>query len=143
MNFNEKIKEMKIKMFELISTKEITLLKSLDLRIKFNKYGKYYYYKIYENNNNSKFWYFLSELEDNSVYMLIPIYSTNDKTDEPYITLSPQILITNKSNSLLLYNYINSKIIDTINLYNINGLKGILIFKYKKVTIDFKENNSF
>jgi len=67
--------------------------------LKFNKYGKYYYYKIYENNNNSKFWYFLSELEDNSVYMLIPIYSTNDKTVEPYITLSPQILITKKSNS--------------------------------------------
>lgn len=51
--------------------------------------------------------------------------------------------MTNKSDHLLLYKFINYKIIDTINLYNIEELNGILIFKYKKVKIEFKENNSF
>jgi len=34
MTFQEKVKEMQTKMFEIISTKEITYLKDLDKRIK-------------------------------------------------------------------------------------------------------------
>jgi len=56
-------------------------------------------------------------------------------------------LVSNKSKSLLLYQYVNNKLIETLIMYdinnNINGLNGILIFKYKKVKINFKENNSF
>ena len=103
MNFNEKVKEMNKIMFNIISTKEITYLKDLDKRININKYGKFNYYKIYEFNN-SNIWNFFNELEDNKVYTLIPFISANDRPDEPYIILSPQILITNNSNTLLIYN---------------------------------------
>jgi hypothetical protein len=43
MTFIEKVKEMQTKMFEIISTKEITYLKDLDKRIKINKFGRYNY----------------------------------------------------------------------------------------------------
>jgi len=43
---------MKIKMFEIISTKEITYLKDLDNRIRINKYGKFNYYKLNELSNS-------------------------------------------------------------------------------------------
>jgi len=142
MNFNEKVKEINKIMFNIISTKDITYLKDLDKRIKLNKYGKFNYWKIYELNN-SKIWQFLYELEDNKVYTLIPFISRNNRPDEPYIILSQQILITSNSSSLLLTNYIDDKIKDVINLYNIKDLEGVLIFKYKKVEIKIEEHNSF
>ena len=136
MSLQDKIKEMQTKMFEIISTKEITYLKDLDKRIKLNLYGRFNYWRIYEIRN-SKFWSFLNELEDNKVYTLIPYISANDRPDEPFIVLSKQILITSNSNSLLLQDYINSKILNTVNLYNITELNGVLIFKYKSVKIEF------
>lgn len=136
MTFQDKVKQMQTKMFEIISTKEITHLKDLDKRIKLNLYGKFYYWRIYEIKN-SKILSFLNELEDNKVYTLIPYISANDKTNEPFIVLSQQILITSNSNSLLINDYINDKIKDTINLYNITELEGVLIFKYKQVKIEF------
>jgi hypothetical protein len=75
--------QLKTKLFELISIKEITLLKDLDNRILFNKCGKFCYYNCLEldNSNISKF---ICKLEDNKVYSLIPFISANDKSDEPY-----------------------------------------------------------
>lgn len=143
MTFNEKVQEMKIKLFDLISTKSITFLNGLDRKIDINKYGKFSYFKIYEIRNNSKIQYFLNELEDNCVYTIIPILSKNDKSDEPHIILSKQILVTNKSNHLLIWNFVNDKIIDVIDLYGVTELNNILIFKFKKVKIEFRENNSF
>jgi len=138
MTFNEKVKEIQTKMFDIISTKEITYLKDLDKRIKLNKYGKFHYWRIYEITN-SKIWAFLNELEDNRVYTLIPYISANDRPDEPFIVLSQQILITSNSNSLLLCDYINNKIYNTKNLYNITELEGVLIFKFKQVKIEFND----
>ena len=142
MNFNEKVKEMNKIMFNIISTKDITYLKDLDKRINFNKYGKFNYWKLYELNN-SKIWQILYELDDNKVYTLIPMFSKNNRPDEPYIILSQQILVTSNSNSILLFEYINNKIINTIDLYNIKDLEGVFIFKYKEVKIKFNELNSF
>lgn len=142
MTFQEKVKEMQTKMFEIISTKEITYLKDLDKRIKINKYGKFNYWKIYESRN-SKILQFFSQLEDNKVYIIIPMFSKNDRPDEPFITLSQQFLVTSNSNSLLTSDFVNNKIQDTINLYNIKELEGVLIFKYKQVEINFEEYNSF
>jgi hypothetical protein len=138
MTFNEKVQEMKTKIFNLISTEEITFLNELDRRITINKYGKFNYYKIYELRNQSRIWNFINELEDGCVYTVIPIISANNNSDEPYIILSKQFLLTNKSNHLLIWKFINNKIIDMINLYDIQENNNILIFKFKKVKIEFK-----
>ena len=143
MSFEEKIKQMKTKMFEIISTEEITYLKDIDKRIKINKYGKFNYYKIYDFNH-SKIWNFIYKLEENKVYTLIPFLSKNDRPDEPYIVLSQQILITYNSNPILLTKFINNKINETFDLYNINKIEDItIIFKFKSVKINFNEHNSF
>jgi hypothetical protein len=103
MTFNEKVQIMMNKLFDLISTNSITFLKDLDNRILINKFGKFEYYKIYEMRNQSKFSNFIkNELEDGCVYTVIPIISSNDNSDEPFITLSKQILVTSKSNHLLI-----------------------------------------
>ena len=134
---------MKIKMFEIISTKEITYLKDLDNRIRINKYGKFNYYKLNELSN-SKIWNFLSDLEGNKVYTLILFLSKNDRPDEPYIILSQQLLVTSNSNSYLIYDYINSKFDETTILYNISVLEDfLLIFKFKQVKIEFNEHKTF
>lgn len=100
MNFQQKIEQMKIKMFDLISTKEITYLKDLDRRININKKGKFEYHKFNELNTYN-IWIFLYELEENNIYTLIPFISKNDRPDEPYIILSQQFLITNNSKASL------------------------------------------
>jgi alanyl-tRNA synthetase len=144
MNFQEKIQQMKNKLFDLISTKEITYLKELNKNIKINKEGKFYYSKIIEINN-SNLRDFLSNLDDKSIKTLIILYSKDDKTDEPYIVLTQQILITNNSMPLLIYNLIMNKLDKAIELYNMDllNLNGKIIFKYKKVKINFNEFNSF
>jgi hypothetical protein len=52
MSFGTKLQEMNIKMFKIISTKEINYLKDFDRRIHINKYGKFNYYKIYDLNHS-------------------------------------------------------------------------------------------
>jgi hypothetical protein len=138
MTFQEKVKEIQTKMFDIISTKNITYLKDLDKRIKLNLYGKFHYWRIYEIRNY-KIWSFLSNLEDNKVYTLIPYISANDRRDEPYIVLSQQILITSNSNINLLTEFITNNINNTKYLYNITELEGVIIFKYKQVKIDFQD----
>jgi hypothetical protein len=47
MTLDQKTFEFKHKMFELISTNEITLLHNLDKQIVINKNGKFNYYKFF------------------------------------------------------------------------------------------------
>lgn len=129
----------KIKILDIISTNEISYLKDTDKRIIINKTGKFYYWRIYELTN-SKIFNFLHNLEDDTLYTVIPIISKNDKSDEPFITLSQQILVSDQSNSLLIAKFLQDKIKETVNLYNINDLNAVLILKYKKVEIKFNES---
>src|ERR1700687_1547045 len=97
MSFNEKILEMNQNIFDLISTKELTLLKDLDSRINIIKKGEFKYYKSFsfdiEDVRN-----FLHVLDSDRIYTLIPFISINNKINESHTILSQQILITSKSN---------------------------------------------
>jgi hypothetical protein len=143
MNFKSKLQEINNKLLDIISTKEISYLKDLDKRIKFNKYGKFHYHKIYEYNIEL-IYNFIKELHSDKIYTLIPIISANNKPDEPIIILSQQILITNNSNVLLFREFLNDKIRETLNLYGVNNIeKCKLIFKFKEVKINFNDRESF
>ena len=117
MNFKEKIELMKTKMFELISVKEITLLKELDNRIKFNKFGKYHYKNL--DLHYSNIWRFLNNLDSSKIYVIIPLISRNSRPDQPYIVLSQQFLVSNNSNAIIIAKYITSKFDEVIDLYGI------------------------
>lgn len=142
MTFKEKIELMKTKMFDLISTKEITFLNELDKRIKINKFGKFYYKNL--EFGYTEIWRFLLELEDNKVYVIIPLLSKNSRPDQPYIVLSHQILITNNSKAMLLAKYISSKFNEVTDLYGITDPDNLsLVFKYKQININFNEHSKF
>lgn len=49
---------------------------------------------------------FISNLDDDKIYTIIPFISFNARYDEPYTVLSQQILVTKQSNPVLIGNYI-------------------------------------
>jgi len=143
MNFEQKIQEMNNKMFDILSTKEISFLNDLDTRIKIIKDGKFKYYKmLYLELDDIK--NFLNNLDHDKIYTLIPFISVNNRSDEPYTVLSRQILITRNSKPVLINNYANNKINKAFELFN-SDIKNsyYTIFKYKQVKINFKEFSSF
>jgi hypothetical protein len=117
-----------IQLLQLISNRQITMLKDID----------YYYIPNMERIGIINF---ISKLDSNSVYIIIPIISMFGKTSDPHVILSKQFLITNNSSSIIIHDFLNYKldqaIIDfgLINLQDSNYFQ--LIFKYKKVSLDF------
>jgi hypothetical protein len=143
MNFNQKVLEMNQKIFDIISTKSISFLYDLDNRIDIIKNGKFKYYKIF-CIEEKQIINFLQNLDDKKIYSLIPLISINDRRDQPFTVLSQTILITKESDPLLIYNYLNNKIDDTINLFNIDTLNSYFtILKYKQIEINFNEYKKF
>ena len=127
-------------LLQLISTKEITMLKDIDHLIKINKIGKFKHYYI-SNMQPLGIKNFISKLEDDTIYTVIPIISMFGKTEDPYIILSKQILVSRNSSPKLIHEYLNSKLDQTILEFGSICLDGgnnfQLIFKYKKITLDF------
>lgn len=143
MTLQQKIELMKTKMFELISTKQITFLNELDNRIDIDKYGPFKYHKSF-NFEQEDIKQFLNILEDNKIYIIIPFISKNCKVNEPHIILSRQILVTNSSNELLISNFINEEIEKAIELYNMVEFDNYYsILKYKSVDINFNTDKTF
>lgn len=117
----------------MISTNEITMLKDLNNLIDINKGGKFKY--CYNPNMElSGIINFISKLEDNSIYFIIPTISRFAKDNDPHIILSKQILVSNNSSSKLIHDYLNIKLDQAIidfGLVNIeNGDYFQLIIKY-------------
>lgn len=138
MSFHEKLEQLKLQMFDLISTKDITLLWNLDKRIEVNKYGKFNYQSFKFDSNN--IWGFLKSLEEKRIYAVIAILSKNNKVDEPFIVLSQTFLITKNSSYILISKYLYDKMNESSELYNINEIDKLSVtFKYKEVKFDYKE----
>lgn len=142
MDFKQKLENLVDQMFNLISTTEITFLTNLDRRIEINKNGKFNYHTFWIDNLN--IWSFLQSLEDRKIYTLIIFLSKNAKPDEPYIILSRQILITTKSNNILIRRYISTRFNETIDLYGIDSFEDWQItFKYKEIKFDLNKSYKF
>ena len=109
MTFNEKLQQFKQNMFDLISIENISFLYKLDKRIDLNKSGNFNYHTFTELHI-SEIWKFLSQLEDNEVYAIIPLFSKNATPKEPYIVLSQTFLVTTNSNFLLITKFISKKL---------------------------------
>jgi hypothetical protein len=127
-------------LLQLISTKEITMLKDIDLMIKINKIGKFRHYYI-PNMEVVGISNFISKLDDDTFYTIVPIISMFGKIDDPYIVLSKQILVSRDSSPKVIHEYLNSKLDKAILEFASISLEGgnyfQLTFKYKKLTLDF------
>lgn len=144
MTFQDKIKELKQEIFNLISTKEISYLYNLDKRIDVNRLGKFNYYNFSSELHSGEIWKYLQQLEDDRIYALIPIMSKNVTPDEPFIVLSQTILITKNSDINIIIKHIWDKTDKTCELYDIdldNSFK--ITFKYKEVKFDYFVKSKF
>jgi len=86
---------------------------------------------------------FITKLELDNVYTVIPILSMFAKINDPHIILSKQILVSNNSSSKLIHEYLDFKLNQAIIDFGAVNLDGSnyfqLIFKYKKVTFDLSK----
>jgi hypothetical protein len=127
-------------LLHLISTKEITLLKELDKLIHINKQGKFNYKNI-PSFQLIHILNFINRLDDHSIYTIIPMVSMFDKDDDPYIVISKQLLVSKYSSSQLIHDYLYDRLELAIQDFGITNLDQgnhfYLVFKYKKITLDF------
>ena len=127
---------------KIISTNEITMLKDIDNLITINKNGKFKYQYI-PCLQIREILDFISKLDNDSFYTIIPIISMFGKDNDPQIILSKQILVSNNSSATLIYNFLNNKLEFAIQDFGVNNLDNgnyfHLIFKYKKVVLDFSK----
>lgn len=91
-----------IQLLNIISTNEITMLKDINNLISLNKTGQFCYIPSLEIVGLINF---ISKLEKDSIYTVIPVISMFGKENEPQITLSKQILVSNNSSSKLIHDF--------------------------------------
>lgn len=129
-------------LLRMISTNEITMLKDINNLISINKSGQFKFCYI-PSLEIVGLINFISKLDKDSIYTVIPIISMLGKESDPQIILSKQILVSNNSSSKVIHDYLNYKLEFAIQDFGINNLDNgnyfHLILKYKKVTFDFNK----
>jgi len=130
------MKNIYIELFKRTSNTQITFLKDIKNHIKTDKSGKFKYFYI-SYFQIKRIEDFILNLDDNSLYTVIPILSIFGKDEDPHLILSKQILITKFSNPLIIKEFLN----DQLNKafiefdFNIDNKYHYLIFKFKKISI--------
>jgi hypothetical protein len=124
-------------LIKIVSTVDIDNLNSIDNRININKTGKYNHFQMFKINiniiNN-----FILNLNDDKLYVLIPLISITNRIDRPYTTLSRKILISKFSNHKLITEFFNNKLMEFHEDIEVDEgeLDFYLIFKYKSITLE-------
>jgi hypothetical protein len=130
-----------IKIFkEKLSTNHIDFISNTPTEIDIDKRGRAYYFRMFglEINRISNFIY---NIQDNDVILIIPFITISNTIKDPYICLSSQFLIGNKSDPILIYRFLTEQINTAFEQYQIDtkDLQYNLYFKHKKVELSYKE----
>jgi hypothetical protein len=99
----------------------------------------YISYRDYESQHINDF---ISSLDGDKLYSVIPMISIKACLNRPYIVLSQSVLLSKYSNYHMLNHYIHKKhmeIMDEFGMKNIDN--PVLTLKYKKISIDFNQLN--
>jgi len=123
------------------SYSNITFIKDINILVNIDKTGKFKYYYI-SNSQTIGIFNFISKLEENQFYTLIPAISMFAKDNDPHLILSKQILVTSYSSSKILEEYLSQQLDKAILDFGLNTIENgyyNLIFKYKKVNLDFSK----
>lgn len=121
-----------------ISTERVTFLVDISKNIEVNKIGKSYYQKMFKINLD-RIKIFINNIEDNKIYLINPFISVKCSIDTPYLNLSRQFLLTNKSHPELIFNFLNEQIdiwLNDFDIEEINGGHYFLVFKFKYVELE-------
>jgi hypothetical protein len=117
-----------------LSTNSIYFLNNLNKSIDINKSGKSYYFKIFRIELDD-ITNFIDNLDDSEIYLVNPIISINCKSIDPYITLSNQFLISNRSNPILINNSLIDQLGIVRNNFQFQDDYYYLIFEYQSITL--------
>jgi len=128
MNLNEIIK--------YISTRDISFVFEVNKKINIDKFDKPYYFEMFRIELDY-ITNFLNNLRENEVYLINPKISINN-TSNPYLSLSNQFLVTNKSNPALIADFLNFRLEIARDDFKFDDDYYWLIFKYKRVELNYK-----
>jgi hypothetical protein len=84
---------------------------------------------------------FIYNISDNDVLLIIPFITISNTIKDPYICLSSQFLICNKSDPILIYKFLSEQLNTAYDDYLIDykKLKYNLYLKHKRVNLSYKE----
>jgi hypothetical protein len=125
------------KIKQYLSVNDISFLIDFDKTINIDKRGKAYYFKSFRVDLDA-LTNFISNLQDNQVYLINPFISINCRHNDPYLTMSRQFLITNNSNIMLINNYLINQLAIAKEDFDYHDDYYFLIFKYKTVELDYR-----
>lgn len=120
-----------------VSTNRINFLHELDKNIIIDKRGKYKHHtmlKIFEVKISN----FVLNLDPDRLYVVIPLISINCISDNPYVTLSSQIILSSQSNPLTIEEFLLTKLDIFYKDFRLDEKENQyyhLIFKYKSVDV--------
>jgi hypothetical protein len=119
------------------SVDNINFLKDVNKAIRFDTNAKWKF--IYIPFANSKvLWNFISNLDPNALYTIIPMISIDGKEIKPHLILSQQFLMTQYSNPTIIHNFILQQMHEAFNDFDFDLKDGkyfYLILKYKEIKL--------
>lgn len=129
-------------LLKAFSYNNISLLSDLHKSIKIDAYGEFKHFKMFriefEQITN-----FLDNL-NSDVYTVIPLISINNNINDPFFTLSRQILLTKYSSPVVITEFLIDKMNRANELFEIGDLQYYwLILKYKPMQLDFENFKKF
>ncbi len=118
-----------------LSRNNITFLRDIPSNINVDSKSGWRYrffdFSVHEINN------FIRSIEDDKIYMVIPQFAGSKSLSHARLNLSEDFLVNNKSNPMLITNFI----LDQWNNSGFNLNQGIILsfcFKFKRVWLDYK-----
>jgi hypothetical protein len=130
------MKNLYIELIKNTSNTQISFLNDVHKNINIDKRGKfkYFYISCFEIKAIENF---ISNLDHNSLYTIIPMISLCGKAEEPHLILSKQILISNYSDYKIINKFLLEQFDKAFNdfEFDLDNKFYFLIFKFKKVNI--------
>jgi hypothetical protein len=101
--------------------------------------SSYIFYRDYETQHFNDF---ISSLDSNKLYSVIPMISIKACLNRPYIVLSQSILLSKYSNYHMLNYYIHNKHMEVMDEFGMKNIDNpVLTLKYKNILIDLNQLN--
>jgi hypothetical protein len=78
---------------------------------------------------------FLYYLDNNEMYIVIPLITVSRKMDDPHLILSRQFFVANNSNPIMIQNYLGEQMSKASDQFNMNLDDYTSFFKFRKIHV--------
>jgi hypothetical protein len=122
------------------STTQIDFISNIPREILIDKRGRAFYFRMFGLDIN-KISNFIYNIKDDDVLLIRPFMTVSNNIKDPYIHLSPQFLICNNSDPILIYRFLTEQLTTAYDDYKIDyeNIEYNLYFKYKIVKLSDKQ----